>query len=128
MTSAKSIYFAVSLILLSPISYKISMESIDEERIQSMSSPITENNWVVLHNPSIGNHPISESSGLIHSPFGQFDPLTESTPAGPWEKIGLSEFNDGRLFIVQSHSSDLQELEDSLNCLLYTSLSPRDRG
>ena len=69
MTSAKAIYFAVSLILLSPISYKISMESIDEERIQSMSSPITENNWVVLDNPAIGDYPISESSGLIHSPF-----------------------------------------------------------
>ena len=93
------------------------METIDEERAQSMSSPTIENNWVVLHNPSIGNHPISETSGLIHSPFGKFDPLTESPPAGPWEKIGLSEYNDGRLFIVQSHSSDLQELEDSLNFL-----------
>ncbi len=117
MTSTKAIYFAVSLILLSPISSTITTESIDEEGAQSMSSPTTENNWVVLHNPSIGNHPISEASGLIHSPFGKFDPLTESPPAGPWEKIGLSEYNDGRLFIVQSHSSDLQELEDSLNFL-----------
>lgn len=117
MTSTKAIYFAVSLILLSPISSKISMESIDEERTKSTSSPITENNWVVLDNPAIGDYPISESSGLIHSPFGQFDPLTEATPAGPWEKIGLPKFNDGRLFIVQSHSSDLQELEDSLNFL-----------
>ena len=117
MTSSKAIYFAVLLILLSPISSTISMETIDEERAQSMSSPTIENNWVVLHNPSIGNYPISETSGLIHSPFGKFDPLTESPPAGPWEKLGLSEYNDGRLFIVQSHSSDLQELEDSLNLL-----------
>ena len=78
MTSTKAIYFAVSLILLSPISSTITTESIDEERAQSMSSPTTENNWVVLHNPSIGDHPISEASGLIHSPFGKFDPLTES--------------------------------------------------
>ena len=114
MASSKSIYFAVLLILLSPISSTISMETIDEEKAQSMSSPTIENNWAVLHNPSMGNHPISDTSGLIHSPFGKFDPLTESPPAGPWEKLGLSEYNDGRLFIVQSHSSDLQELEDSL--------------
>ncbi len=100
MTSSESIYFAVLLILLSPISSTFSMETIDDERAQSMSSPTIENNWVVLHNPSIGNHPISETSGLIHSPFGKFDPLTESPPAGPWEKLGLSEYNDGRLFIV----------------------------
>ena len=117
MTSTKAIYFAVSLILISPISSTISMESIEQERAQSMSSSAIEHNWVVLHNPSIGGHPISEASGLIHSPFGKFDPLTESPPAGSWEKIGLSEYNDGRLFIVQSHSSDLQELEDSLNFL-----------
>ena len=117
MTSTKAIYFAVSLIFLSPISSTISMESIDEEKAQSMSSSTTENNWALLHNPSISDHPISEATGLIHSPFGKFDPLTESLPAGPWEKIGLSESNDGRLFIVQSHSSDLQELEDSLNFL-----------
>ena len=122
MTSSKAIYFAVLLILFSPISSTISMETIDEERAQSMSSPTIENNWVVLHNPSMGNHPISETSGLIHSPFGKFDPLTESPPAGPWEKLGLSEYNDGRLFIVQSHSSDLQELEDSLNFWEYRSL------
>ena len=117
MTSSKAIYFAVLLILLSPISSTISIETIDEERAQSMPSPTIENNWIVLHNPSMGNHPIRETSGLIHSPFGKFDPLTESPPAGPWEKLGLSEYNDGRLFIVQSHSSNLQELEASLTLL-----------
>ena len=117
MASTKGIYFAISLILLSPISSTISMESIDEERAQSISSPATENNWVVLHNPSIGNHPISDTSGLIHSPLGKFDPMSVPPPAGPWEKVGLSKSNDGRLFIVQSHSSNLQELEDSLNLL-----------
>tara|TARA_B100000676_G_scaffold295303_1_gene334348 strand:- start:195 stop:4955 length:4761 start_codon:yes stop_codon:yes gene_type:complete len=117
MTSSKAIYFAVLLILLSPISSMISTGDIDQERTRSMSSPTIENNWVVLHNPSIGVHPISEASGLIHTPFGKFDPLTELPPAGPWENIGLSEYNDGRLFIVQSHSSDLQELEDSLDLL-----------
>ena len=117
MTSSKAIYFAVLLILLSPISSMISTGDIDQERTRSMSSPTIENNLVVLHNPSIGVYPISEASGLIHSPFGKFDPLTEMPPAGPWENIGLSEYNDGRLFIVQSHTSDLQELEDSLDLL-----------
>ena len=36
---------------------------------------------------------------------------------GPWEEAGLSVSNDGSFFIVQSHNSDLQELEDSLNFL-----------
>tara|TARA_Y100000746_G_scaffold148888_1_gene127524 strand:- start:3266 stop:8026 length:4761 start_codon:yes stop_codon:yes gene_type:complete len=117
MTSAKSIYFAISLILLSSISSAISIKSINDERAQSTPSIISENNWVVLHNPSISHYQISEATGLIHSPFGKFDPLTEPSPLGPWEEAGLSVSNDGSFFIVQSHNSDLQELEDSLNFL-----------
>lgn len=115
MTSVKAVYFAISLILFLPVSSTISLDRIDEERVISMpSANISENNWIVLQNPSISDYPVSNTTGLIHSPFGKFDPLTESLPLGPWERTGLSEPNDGRLFIVQSSSSDLQELEDLL--------------
>ena len=117
MTTAKSIYFAIAMILLSPISLSISLDSGNEQKALSITSPQVENNWLILQNPSLSDHPMAETTGIIHSPFGKIDPLIESLPTGQWQKAGLEGPNDGRLHIVQSLSSDLQELEDSLNLL-----------
>ena len=73
--------------------------------------------WKSLENPIRSVYEIQESSGLIHSPYGIFDPIVDDFPLGPWGEIGLTEPFDKRLHIVQSINSDLHSLEEQLNSM-----------
>ncbi len=115
MTTSKSVCSVIALFLFSTFSYTISLESVADEKSLSQSYAESNRNiWEMFQNPLSSDYPISESSGKIHTPFGTFDPLNEDLPVGPWQISGLQQPHDGRLHIVQSQSSDLQDLENSL--------------
>jgi len=115
MTTSKSVCSVIALFLLSTISHSISLEPVVDEKSISQSYEESDgNSWTMLQNPIFSDYPISESSGKIYTPFGTFDPMIEDLPVGPWHISGLQRPHDGRLHIVQSQSSDLQDLETSL--------------
>ena len=115
MSTSKSVCSVIALFLFSTFSHTISLEPVVDEK--SLSQSYDESNggaWELFQNPLSSDYPISESSGKIYTPFGIFDPLSEDLPVGPWQISGLQQPHDGRLHIVQSQTSDLQDLENSL--------------
>ena len=115
MTTSKSVFSVVALFLFSTFSHTISLEpAVDEKSLSQSYEASNRNAWELFQNPLSSDYPISESSGKIHTPFGIFDPLREDIPVGPWQISGLQQPHDGRLHIVQSQSSNLQDMAHSL--------------
>ncbi|MBR79669.1 MAG: hypothetical protein CMA88_02655 [Euryarchaeota archaeon] len=118
MTSSKSLCVVIAMIIISPLTFSISSSfSIEENPHSFQSVQSTHEVWNELHNPVSSRYQIPESSGIIHSPFGSFDPKSEEIPLGPWQISGLENPLDQRLHVVQSVSGDLQSLEDALSGL-----------
>ncbi len=118
MTASKSLCAVIAIVIISPFTHSFSSHFPSEAGLHS--SPTSKSDefiWQELQNPVASQYQITESSGLIHSPFGSFDPQSEDLPLGPWQKSGLPNPLDQRLHIVQSTNSDLQSLEDTLSRL-----------
>ena len=118
MTDSKWLFAVIAIVLFSPLRHPLS--TIDESVANSFSEEISESQeqpWSRLQNPVHAPYQFSESSGLIHSTFGSFDPISDQIYSGPWLEFGIDEPYDNRLHIVQSTNSDLQSLEESLSYL-----------
>ena len=48
-----------------------------------------ESKWNLFENPVGHPHHTKQSSGIIHSPFGSFDPLDQEIPTFEWEGAQL---------------------------------------
>ena len=118
MTGSKWLFAVIAIVLFSPFRHPLS--TIDESEADSFSEEISESQqqpWSRLQNPLHAPYQFSEPSGLIHSTFGSFDPISDQIYSGPWLEFGIDEPYDNRLHIVQSTNSDLQSLEESLSNL-----------
>lgn len=63
---------------------------------------------------SESTHELRSQSGLIHSPFGSFDPLYQPMPLGPENLYDPAALERTRFAIIQSSSTDLTQLHSTL--------------
>ncbi len=118
MAGPKSLLAVLTLLLLSPYAQSISWEIDDSEDSSLHSNQYTPQGvWRMLANPMHSTYHLSESSGLIHSPYGSFDPTTHPVPLGPWSRVGLGSPTLEGIYIIQSSSSDLEVLTEQLSSL-----------
>ena len=59
---------------------------------------------------SITSYPLRESSGLLYSPFGSFDPLGTPVPLGPENLYDPQALRRTEMLLVQSDSSDMTDM------------------
>ena len=62
--------------------------------------------------PSV--YEMKPNSGLIHSPYGGFDPILNPIPLGPENLVDLHALERTRFALVQSNSGDLNLLHQNL--------------
>ena len=62
-------------------------------------------------------YPLRASSGLLHSPFGSFDPLRDPIPLGPENLYDPKALERTGMLLVQSSSADMTDLFDSLSSM-----------
>ena len=62
-------------------------------------------------------YPLRASSGLLHSPFGSFDPLRDPIPLGPENLYDPKALERTGMLLVQSSSADMTDLSDSLSSM-----------
>ncbi len=118
MAGLKSLFGVLGLLLLSPFAHSISFEVDDFEDSTSHSNQISSQSvWRMLTNPVHSTYQLTESTGLIHSPYGSFDPATHPVPLGPWAEVGLESPTRAGIYILQSSSSDLVALTEQLYSL-----------
>jgi len=118
MNTTQPIFIVIVMLLFSPFAYSLPDQIQNNESNTSEVFEKSDNSyWKRLENPIHSIYEIQESSGLVHSPYGIFDPIVDDIPLGPWGEIGLSNPFDKRLHIVQSINSDLNSLEEQLNSM-----------
>ena len=127
MVGLKSLFVVLAMLLLSPFAQSISWETDDFEDSTSQSGQISSQGvWKMLANPLGSTYQITESTGMIHSPYGSFDPAIHPVPLGPWAEVGLESPTRAGIYIIQSSSSDLVALSEQLysleisRCYLYS--------
>jgi hypothetical protein len=66
---------------------------------------------------SITSYPLRESSGLLYSPFGSFDPLDAPVPLGPENLYEPQALRRTGMLLVQSDSSDLTAMMNAFSIM-----------
>ena len=118
MAGLKSLLIVLALLLLSPVAQSISWGIDDSDDPSPHSNQhTTQGGWRMLANPVHSTYQISEATGLIHSPYGTFDPTVHPIPIGPWAEVGLESPTREGIYIVQSSSSGLTSLTEHLTFL-----------
>ena len=117
MYARRKTLLSIFLLLVSAWSGSAVAEIRDAES-SSLDVPSSEwsGQWSLLSHADLFEYQIRESSGLIFSPFGNFDPSKEPLPMGPDWLRNTANPNNSPILIIQSVDSDLSllinELED----------------
>ena len=114
MAALRSLCLVITLMTISLFAQPISLQFMDSSEHQNVNSQHYESGWKILANPVHTTYQFSEATGIIHSPFGPFDPLYDSIPSGPWSKAGLKSPSEEYIYVVQSSSTDLEVLSGHL--------------
>ena len=108
MYARKSTFLVLAVLLISSWS---GMVSASHSTIDSESSPDSNEylgmKWSSLEFPLGHVHQIRESSGLIHSPYGSFDPLIDDAPILGELDTGEYSHSDRPVYAIQSDTSDI---------------------
>ena len=108
MYARKSTFLVLTVLLISSWS---GMVSASHSTIDSESSPDSNEylgmKWSSLEFPLGHVHQIRESSGLIHSPYGSFDPLIDDAPILGELDTGEYSHSDRPVYAIQSDTSDI---------------------
>ena len=70
--------------------------------------------WTSLEFASEHVHQIKQTSGLIHSPYGSFDPLMDEYPTIGELNTGDYGYSDRPVFVIQSDTSDISGISSSV--------------
>ena len=105
MALSKTTILVVALFMFTPLSM-VSQATIYDQNIVQNESDISTGNWLPIHNATINDYPLRDSSSLIHSPFGSFDPHDGNIPLGPEGFIDLHTFSKTGMAIVQSKTPE----------------------
>ena len=112
MTAVKSIFPILLILIFSSWSGAVSAVSedvISTENSDFQESPII-SKWSKLSVVSESNYELNHFTGIIHSPFGNFDPLVDPMPLGPESLYDSAALSRTGLAIIQSNSVDMTEL------------------
>ena len=115
MYGRKSTFLVLTVLLFSSWS---GMVSASPQSIDSINSQATDNHqfekWSSLEFAQEHVHQIRQNSGLIHSPFGSFDPLMDEYPTFGELDTGDYLHSDRPVYLVQSDSSDISGISSSV--------------
>ena len=120
MTAVKSIFPILLILILSSWSGAVSAFSeTTESNLDSDYQVLSEDsNWSKLSVVSESDYELNDFSGIIHSPFGDFDPLKDPMPLGPENLYDSSALLRTGLVIVQSNSVDMTDLIELIDLSL----------
>ena len=93
----------------SDLSYQTQTDSDSEQHYE-------ESSWQVAE-PSHSYYNLIQSTGIIHSPYGPFDPLIDPLPLGPENLYDSMALERTGMAIVQSSSADLTDMLTALHDL-----------
>ena len=115
MYARKSTFLVLTVLLFSSWSGIVSASTQGTDSIQS---PNPENyhfeKWSPLESASEHVHQIRQTSGLIHSPYGSFDPLMNEYPIFGGLNTGDYSYSDRPVFVIQSETSDISGISSSV--------------
>ena len=114
MAIPKTAILIVAMFLFTPLSMFSQAIIADSDLPQITESDISKGEWLVIHNATVNEYPLRESSGYIHSPLGSFDPRDGYVPLGPENFIDFESFSKTGMAIVQSKSPDMTLLTNRL--------------
>ena len=121
MTAVKSIFPILLILILSSWSGAVSAFSeTSESNINSDQQVLSENSkWSKLSIVSESDYELNDFSGIIHSPFGDFDPLKDPMPLGPENLYDSSAILRTGLVVIQSNSVDMIDLINLIDFYEY---------
>ena len=115
MYARKSTFLVLTVLLFSSWS---GMVSASPQGTDSIHSPDSDNyhfeKWTSLEFASEHLHQIRQTSGLIHSPYGSFDPLMDEYPTFGELNTGDYGYSDRPVFVIQSDTSDISGISSSV--------------
>ncbi len=115
MYARKSTFLVLTVLLFSSWS---GMVSASPQGTDLTHSPDSDNyhfeKWASLEFASGHVHQIKQTSGLIHSPYGSFDPLIDEYPTFGDLNTGDISYSDRPVFVIQSDSSDISGISSSV--------------
>ena len=115
MYARKSTFLVLTVLLFSSWS---GMVSASPQGTDSIHSPDSDNyhfeKWTSLEFASEHPHQIRQTSGLIHSPYGSFDPLMDEYPTFGELNTGDYGYSDRPVFVIQSDTSDISGISSSV--------------
>ena len=112
MSTIRSVFPVLFILIFSSWSSVVVASDEGSEESLSITSNefISESQWSQLFSVSESVYDVKNFSGLIYSPFGDFDPLYDPIPLGPENLYDLSAINRTGLVIIQSKSVDMTGL------------------
>ena len=121
MTAVKSIFPILLILVFSSWSGAVSaLSETTDSNTNSDYQVISENSkWSKLSVVSESDYKLNDFSGIIHSPFGNFDPLKDVMPLGPENLYDSSALSRTGLVIVQSNSVDMTDLINLIDSYGY---------
>ena len=115
MYARKSTFLVLTVLLISSWSGMVSATSPDTDSTSSSGSDVSpENKWSSLESPLPYVHQLRQTSGLIHSPYGSFDPLVHDAPVFGELDTGEYSQSDRPVYVIQSHSSDISGISSAV--------------
>lgn len=121
MTAVKSIFPVLLILILSSWTGAVSALS-DNSHYTDNSIPNDDEKvsmWSKLSSAMKSDYSMNDFSGIIHSPFGNFDPLLEPMPLGPENLYDSSSLSRTGLVIIQSNNVDMIPLIDLIESFNY---------
>ncbi len=76
--------------------------------------------WTSISVVRPSTYSLREASGVIHSPFGSFDPIRDVIPLGPENLYDPSAMQRTGMLLVQSTSADMTPLQESLSAMVVS--------
>ena len=108
----------ITLFMLVLSGWSIGVTSASAENGETASEYIESEEGDVLFQPfssvSSSTHQLRLTSGLIHSPYGSFDPILQPMPLGPENIFDYQALDRTRFALVQSNSADLTTIQQNL--------------
>ena len=116
MTGRRVVIITLLMFLISGWSTGVTSEIIPSysDESNSVSDEQTYGKFQPFSNVHSGDFDLRSTTGLIHSPYGSFDPLIHPMPLGPETVYDVNSLERTRFAIVQSDSANLNFLKKDL--------------
>ena len=117
MNDRRLVLVTLVMLVLSGWSTGIASASATEDEVATQYADSTSENALFQAFSSVieSTHELRRTSGLIHSPYGTFDPIEQPIPLGPENLFDSAALERTRFALVQSTSADLTGISQTLS-------------